>query len=218
MHPVDELPRGDAGRPGRNARGSARTTSPEPMMLDRPNRGAYQFDPVAADPDPWPAEAEQFAKPSLFAPLARVPLKVWIAGGSVVFFLLVFAVVRFSSPEPTNVARQDAAVSKPTAAAPEAATTTPSVEPTDNDRRAIRVIPIHPSTGSPEQKPSVAVVSPRSAPPNEQRPDPPPQTQTSPPAATTPEPPLAAARSRSSRRRQASATTTDRARISVRHG
>ena len=176
MHSTDR-PGGTAGRPERNAKNSVRATSPGPMILDRANRSA----------DAEPASKRQSGGTTpFFEVLARMPAKLWIVGvgGIAVLLFLLFAVVRPWLPDLTTSARDDAPISKPTtnSTASTSAATTPSLQRTDNDRS---VVPIRPATDLPGQKPTVAVIIPRSnTSPNEQASDPPSQTEVSPPRVT----------------------------------
>ena len=166
MHSVDKLPR----RAGGNVR--------EFAELD------HQFDPVAFDDNP--ARTKQLGNVALFEPLARVPSWGWIAGGIVVLLLLAFAGAVSLLQGPTTSARQGAPVAEPASDPPatDSAAATPPLQPTDSDRRVVRVIPIHPST---DQRSTVATATPRNTPPGEQAHDPPPQTGISPPSVTTSE-------------------------------
>jgi len=146
MHSADTSPRRAAGRAD-----SGRTTSPDPIFLDRVNR-TPQFAPVAAD--------------------ARMLARVWIVGAIVVLSLLFFVTARSWLPGLTTSARDDAPKPIPGASPSTSAVTTPSPQQPDNSRR---VISTHSSSNLPVQKPTIAIVIPRSTPSNEQASDLPPK-------------------------------------------
>jgi hypothetical protein len=168
MHSLDKLPR----RAGGNVREFAEL--------------AHQFDPVAFDVNP--ARTKQTGNIALFERLARIPSWGWIAGGIVGILLLAFAGAVSLLQGPTTSAQQGAPVAEPASDSPatDSAATTPPLQPTDNDRKVVRVIPIHPSTDSAGQRSAFATATTRNIadePANAR----PPQTEISPPSVTTPE-------------------------------
>jgi hypothetical protein len=173
-----DKPRRARDHPGRNTEDIVRATSPDgPIALDQIDRRTHQSGPVAAA-----AVAQSGAPPS--GRLAHVPAKVWVVGG-VVALLLFFVLARSLLHDPTTSARHESPASKRASdSSASTSTTTSPVPRTDSSRN---VTPTHPSTNLPGQKPTVAIVIPRSGPPSEQASDPPPQTEVSPPPVAAPE-------------------------------